>query len=72
MAENRSCKEHKSRYDGALINCATCIRWDPNRKKCREEIWVPLWISSQSNEYEESESFRAFNFMMRGNRGVRL
>lgn len=44
--ENRSCPEHQPKYDGALVNCATCKRWDPNELKCREEIWMSAWLTA--------------------------
>ena len=65
--ENRSCKEHKPRYKGALPNCATCKRYIFRIGKCREMLWVKEWVR---DEYAESRAFHAFDMMMRSNRGV--
>ena len=67
--ENRSCAEHKPKYPGAKVNCATCTRYDPNEEKCREEIWVGKWVVAR---YEDSEGFKAYDNLMRSNRGVVL
>jgi len=56
--ENRSCKEHKPRYKGALPNCATCKRYVKGKLA--------------NDDYEESIAFHAFDRMMRSNRGVRI
>ena len=65
--ENRSCKEHKPKYKGALTNCATCRRYNFGISKCREMILVKEWVR---DDYAESRAFHAFDRMMRSNQGV--
>jgi len=65
--ENRSCKGHKPRYKGALLNCATCRRYNFRTGKCREMLWVKEWVRDEDTE---RSVFDAFDRMMRGNRGV--
>lgn len=53
MPENRSCPEFipktiiSSNYEELtvqLVNCANCKRWNIDKQKCREEIWLIEWI----------------------------
>jgi len=46
---------------GCRKKCANCKRWDG--KKCNDEQWL-------REMYEESEEFKVYDRMMRGNRAV--
>ena len=69
--ENRSCQEHKPKYDGANPNCATCIRWDPNEEKCREEIWLSAWLTAGREDTRGIESLMRHDAYNRGRGGIR-
>jgi hypothetical protein len=57
------CKYFEPIEKGVKENCANCVRW--NGKRCRDEAKL-------LEEYEESKEFKAFDYMMRQNKGVRL
>ena len=54
-------------YKDARVNCATCSRWLPQKQKCREELWVGEWVTSQR---EETPDYAEFKKMMSKNKGV--
>jgi len=67
--ENRSCKEHKPMYTGALPNCATCKRY--NKGKCREMIWVAPWINYECDDTREIENLMRHDGYRRSSGGIR-
>lgn len=69
--ENRSCKEHKPMYKGALPNCATCKRYKLMLGKCREMIWVAPWITAEVDDNREIESLMRHDGYTRGRGGIR-
>ncbi len=71
VGENRSCQEHKPKYDGAKPNCATCKRWDPNEEKCREEIWVGAWLTAEHEDTREIENLMRHDGYRRSSGGIR-
>lgn len=50
-------------YAGALTTCSKCVKWDRERLGCKDTL--------RDEAYEESSRFRAYDRMMRMNRGVR-
>lgn len=57
------CKYFDPSEEGCKVNCANCKRW--TGIKCRKHATI-------LNEYEESESYKVFDHMMRQNKGIRI
>ena len=55
------CKLFIPTKPGGKAECANCRRW--SGKRCRG-------AQSESEQYEDSETFKAFDRMMRGNKGI--
>lgn len=62
--ENRSCQEFISNpvipsnfeiLSPPPLNCANCKRWDVDKSKCKEEIWVKPWSEHTTSIYEEED-----------------
>jgi len=64
MADTRTCREFMRINDPtSRVNCATCIKWDREEHRCRDEEGVV-------GRYEDSEVFGVFDRQMKSNRGI--
>jgi len=65
MTENRSCRKYMDKYADSKVNCCTCVKWDRENARCKDEVEV-------KRRYEDSTEFRINDQLIRKNKGVYL
>ena len=64
---SRSCKFWVEQYEDALVNCATCVKWNRDTRRCRDEEEVV-------QKYEDTsmiENLMRHDSFTRGRGGIR-